>query len=179
MGIWNLLGLDKKKLSDGMKGTAGSSAETETVSKIVHALEGMETERARYVAAFAYLLTRVARADQHLSEEESRTIERIVMEKGHLSEEQAVLILQMAKTQHLLFSGTENFLVGREFKNLSSREDHLALLDCLYSVCGTDRNISVVEDNEIRKISQELQLSHNDFISVRLRHQEHLSVWKK
>ncbi len=179
MGFWSFLGLDEKKLSDGRKGPGTSSAETETVRKIVHALDEMETERARYVAAFAYLLTRVAHADQHLSEEEARTIERILMEKGHLPEEQAVLILQMAKTQHLLFSGTENFLVGREFKNLSSREDQLALLDCLYSVCGADRDISVVEDNEIRKISQELQLGHDDFISVRLRHREHLSVLKK
>ena len=42
---------------------ASESAETETVRKIVDRLDHLEPERARFVAAFAYILSRVAHAD--------------------------------------------------------------------------------------------------------------------
>ena len=147
MSIWNFLGLGKEpQVESGRQGKL-VSAETETVRKIVQALDRLELERARYIAAFAYLLGRVAHADQHVSEEETREMERIVMERGGLPEEQAVLVVQMAKTQNLLFGGTENFLVSREFGKIAGRDQKLALLDCLYAVCSADQSISTVEDN--------------------------------
>jgi len=36
----------------------------------------------------------------------------IIRRLGHLSEEQAVLVVELAKTQSRLFGGTEDFLVG-------------------------------------------------------------------
>lgn len=179
MAIWKYLGLETggEQGSDRKKGKV--SAETETVRKIVDALDRLEPERARYIAAFAYLLGRVAHADQHISPEETQEMERLVMERGGLPEEQAILVVQMAKTQNLLFGGTENFLVSREFGKIASREQKLALLDCLYSVCAADQSISVQEDNEIRNISSELKLDHEDFIAVRLNYRDSLAVLKK
>lgn len=179
MAIWKLLGLDPKKWASDPTTKGAPSPETETVRKIVQALDRLEPERARYIAAFAYLLSRVAHADQHISPEETQEMERIVMERGGLPEEQAILVVQMAKTQSLLFSGTENFLVSREFGKIASREQKLILLDCLYAACSADRSISTVEDNEIRKISTELKLSHEDFVAVRMNYREHLAVLKK
>jgi len=179
MSIWKFLGLESKGAEPEPERGGPSSPETETVRKIVEALDRLEADRARYIAAFAYLLGRVAHADHHISEEETREMERIVMERGGLPEEQAILVVQVAKTQNRLFGGTENFLVAREFGKIASREQQLALLECLYSVCSADRSISTVEDNEIRKISRELKLSHQDFIGVRLHYREHLAVLKK
>ncbi|MBI4443073.1 MAG: TerB family tellurite resistance protein [Acidobacteria bacterium] len=179
MSIGNLLGWGNEPQSASGRKAKRSSAETETVRKIVHALDQLEPDRARQMAAFAYLLGRVAHADQHVSEEETREMERIVIEHGDLPEEQAILVVQMAKTQNLLFGGTENFLVTREFSKITSREQKLALLDCLYAVCSADRSISTIEDNEIRKISRELLLSHDDFIAVRMNYRDHLAVLKK
>ena len=179
MSVWKFIGLDPGKLVSGEDATQSHSPETDTVRKIVQALDRMEPDQARYVAAFAYLLSRVANADHHISDEETRAMEQIVMQRGGIPEEQAILIVQMAKTQSRLFSGTENFLVSREFEKIADREQKLHLLDCLYAVCSADRSISTVEDNEIRKISTELQLSHEDFISVRLNYRDHLAVLKK
>ena len=176
MSIWSFLELDPKKLGGA---NSAAKAETETVRKIVAEMDGMEPEQARFIAAFAYLLTRVAHADHHISEEEAAVIERIVRERGGFREAQAVLVAQIAKSQNLLFSGTEDFLVAREFTRMATLDQKLHLIDCLYAVCGADRNISVVEDNEINKIANELKLDHSDFISVRLRHREHLGVLKK
>ena len=46
-------------------------------------------------------------------------------------------------------------------------------------MCAADQSISVQEDNEIRNISQELKLSHEDFIAVRLNYRDYLAVLKK
>lgn len=176
MSIWKFLGLETRLEKEAR--TQAVSAETETVRKIVAALDRLEPERARYIAAFAYLLSRVARADLEISPDETRAMERIVMEVGGLPEEQAILTVQMAKTQNQLFGGTENFLVTREFNKIATPEQKLALLHCLYAVSSADKSISSVEDHEIRKISRELLVSHRDFIEVRLAHRDHLAVLK-
>ncbi|MCH8267674.1 MAG: TerB family tellurite resistance protein [Acidobacteria bacterium] len=177
MSIWKFLGLETGKAEKKSQANTRSS-DTETVRKIVEKLDSMEPERARYIASFAYLLSRVAHADMHISKEETCAMERIVKERASLPEEQAILVIQMAKTQSLLFGHTENFLVTREFQKIAAREQKLALLDCLYAVSAADRSISTVEDNEIRKISRELHLSHQDFIAARLNYRDHLAVLK-
>ena len=154
------------------------AADTETVRKIVDQLDHMEPEHARYVAAFAYILSRVAQADLHVSTEETRAMERIVMEHGELAEEQALIVVQMAKSQNLLFGGTENFLVTREMSRIATRAQKLALLDCLFAVSVADDSISTAESDMIRQIATELLLEHADFIGVRSRFRRHLAVLK-
>jgi uncharacterized tellurite resistance protein B-like protein len=155
-----------------------TSAETETVRKIIRQLDQLDPERARFIAAFAYLLSRVARADLHISPEETKVMERIVMERGGLPEEQAVIVVQMAKTQNMLFGGTENFLVSREFNSLAGHGEKMGLLDCLYAVASADQSVSTIEDNEISQIADELRIEHRDFISVRSNYRDRLAVLK-
>jgi len=157
---------------------SSSSADTQTVRKIVASLDAMEPEHARYIAAFAFLLCRVARTDLHISDEEAVSMERIVMERGGLTEEQAVLVLQIAKSQEALFGGTEGFLVTREFSKIASRPQKIALLDCLFAVSASDESISTVEDNEIVRICAELQLPREEVVAARGRYREHLEVLK-
>jgi uncharacterized tellurite resistance protein B-like protein len=175
VSILKFLGLE----GDPAGSTDGESAETETVRKIVAALDQLEPERARYIAAFAYILSRVARADLTISAVESRAMETLVRREGGLTPEQAILVVQMAKTQSILFGGTENFLVTREFNRLASRDQKLGLLRCLFAVSASEDDISVVEDNEIRRISKELQLTHGDFTEARSVFRDHLAVLRK
>jgi uncharacterized tellurite resistance protein B-like protein len=145
----------------------GSPADTDTVRKIVDSLDRLEPARARYLAAFAYVLARVARADLKVSPEETRAMERIVVEHGGIPEDQAIIVVQIAKHQNLLFGATENFLVTREFNGISTREQKLALLECLFAVAAASDLVTMAEDNEIRQIAGELLLSHQDFITIR------------
>jgi uncharacterized tellurite resistance protein B-like protein len=155
------------------------SAETETVRKITHQLDTMETQQARYIAAFAYILSRVARADLKVTDEETQMMERIAQEAGGLSAEQAVLVVQIAKTQNLLFGATEDFLVTREFRKIATNEQCLQLLECLFAVAATDRHISGEEDHITRRIATELGIEHPDYIAVRSAFREHLSFLKR
>ena len=108
--------------------------------------------QARYVAAFAYMLCRVARTDLDISDTEASEMERLVVERGGLTPEQAVLVLKIARSQEELFGGTESYLVAREFNRIATRDQKLGLLDCLYAVSAADQSISTLEDNEIVRI---------------------------
>lgn len=178
MSILQFLGLAKPRRESGEKQQAPGSAETETVRKIVAALESMDPERARFIAAFAFILCRVARADLQITPSETRLMERAVSERSGLPEEQAILVVQMAKSQNTLFGGTENFLVTREFNRMATHEQKRALLECLFAV-ASDEMISTVEDNEIGRICSELQITHDEFVSVRMNFREHRAVFKK
>ena len=150
--------------------------DTDTVRKIVHALEQMEPQQARYTAAYAYILARVANADMNISEAETQEMEALVSRLSGLPEEQAILVVQIAKTQTVLFGGTENFLVTEEFNRMATEEQKLSLLNCLFAVAAADKSISGVEDREIRLIADELQLRHDQYIDVRLQYRNYLSV---
>ena len=52
-------------------------ARTETVRKVIEALDQMDPARARFIAGFGYILSRVANADLTISPEETRAMERI------------------------------------------------------------------------------------------------------
>jgi uncharacterized tellurite resistance protein B-like protein len=172
MSILRLLGLIKGDSENE------AAAQTDAVRKITEALDSMEPERARYVACFAYILSRAARADMRVAPEETRAMERLIMEMAGLPEDQAIIVVQMAKTQNRLFGGTENYLVSREFNQIASREQKIALLHCLFAVSASDDSISTAEDSEIRQIASELLLDHRDFIEVRTSYREKLKVLK-
>ena len=154
-------------------------AETDTVRKIVAQLDDLPEDKARFVAAFAFMLSRVAHADLDISDEETSAMEQIVVERGGLPEEQSIIVVQMAKTQNLLFGGTENYLVAKEFNRLATRDQKLALLRCLFAVGAADDSISATENNVVRQIADELDLDHADFIAVRSHFRDQLAVFKK
>ncbi len=156
-----------------------TGGDTATVRKIVRALEEMDGERARFIAAFAYLLGRVANADLDISADETREMEEIVRRFGELPEEQAVLIVEIAKSQNRLFGGTEDFQVAREFKRLSDRAQREELLHCLFAVSAADDEISGDEEARIRQIADELSFSHGDYISVRSTYNDKRSVMRR
>lgn len=155
-----------------------TDGETATVRKIVAELEAMDGATARYIAAFAYILGRVAHADLEVSTEETGKMEEIVRGLGHLPEEQAVLVVQIAKSQNRLFGGTENYLVTREFLEISTPEQRHELLECLFAVSAADASISGVEEAQIRQIASELGFSHRDFVNARSAYAEHREVLK-
>ena len=149
------------------------------VRKISDTLDQLSEKEAKWIASFAYILGRVAHADLEISAEETRRMEHILQESGSLLEEQATLVVQIAKTHNYLFGGTKNFIITREFGRVANHSQKLDLLRCLFSVSSSDQSISTIEDNEIRGIAREIGLNHSDFIAARSNYIEHLAVLKK
>ena len=141
--------------------------DTETVRRIAGQLDALPVDRARYLAAFAYILTRAAAADMDISHTESQAIEELVAEHGNLPEAQAVLVAQIARNQSLLYSGTEDYLVTRQFHELASDADRLALLRCCYIVGAADETITAEESSTLQQIARELDVDRDAVNGIR------------
>jgi uncharacterized tellurite resistance protein B-like protein len=142
--------------------------DTDTVRRIVSELNELPPERARFLAAFAYVLSRVAGADQHFSEVETTAMAEVLRRVGHLPDAQALLVVEIAKSQNRLFGGTENFLVTREFREVATDGEREDLLHCLFAVAAADEAISAEEEAQIGQIAGELGFARDQFLKVRL-----------
>lgn len=167
-----------KKLFTETESAESAPGDTETVRRIVSKLEAMPAEQARYVAAFAYILGRVANADQHISEEETAAMEEAVSSFGGLGSEESILVVQIAKSQNRLFGGTENFLVTREFAKIASAEQKRRLLDCLFAISAADDSISSAEETQIRQVASELGFSHREYVVARSKYSDQREVMR-
>ena len=152
--------------------------DTETVRRIVQELSAMEPGQARYLAAFAFILSRGAHADLHVSPEETRAMEHAVAQWGGLSPAQAVLVVQIAQSQSSLFGATQDFVVTRQFGVMSTPAQREELLHCLFAVSAADDSISSEEESVLRQIASELGLSDRDFLSIRSNYNHKRAVMK-
>ena len=141
---------------------------------LVEALDRLEPDRARHLARFAYLLGRVAHADRHVSTEETHAMEQLVMEQGSLDRDQAILVVALAKSSNTLFGGTADFQVAQEFAETASYGDKLALARCLFAVATTDAAISMAEEAEIHRITNQLKIDPPDLTALRVQHRRYL-----
>ena len=166
LSLRKLLGLDAAP-----EGGAGAE-DADAVRRIARELDALAPERARYLAAFAFLLGRVAHADLDISDEETRRMETIVREMGGLPEGQAALVVQIAQSQNRLFGATEGFLVTRQLRASATPEECRHLLDSLCAVAAADGAIRSAEERQIRQITSELGLDHADYVAA-------LGAWAK
>jgi uncharacterized tellurite resistance protein B-like protein len=170
-------------LLDFLRGEAAKKpaghGDTETVRRIVGELDKLDPARARHLAAFAYVLSRVAGADLIISEVETEKIVEILQRVGQLPEEQALLVAEIAKSQHRLFGGTENFLVTREFNEIATDAERRELLDCLFAVSAADDAISGEEESQVWQIASELGFSHREYVEARLIYSNKRTVLRK
>lgn len=173
MSLFRMLGLAMDSRADPAVDTG-----SDTLERIAGALERFGPERARYLASFAFTLSRVAHADLHISEDESKVMRELLLNYG-LDDSEASLVVEMAKEHTVLFGSTQGFSVTRELNRMAGREEKLALLDCLFAVCAADRTITGEEEKEIRKIADELHLTRREYTAIRLKYRDQLSIFKK
>ena len=178
MSLVRLLGLLGLGADARAGGGAGAPRETETVRRIADRLAGLPPERARRLAAFAYVLARVAHADLEIDAAESAEMERIVAAQGGLDAAEAALAVEIAKSSARLLGGTENYVVTREFRELASPAERLELLECAYAVAGADGSISALESTECARIAEELGMSHAEALAVRSGFRDKLSLFQ-
>jgi uncharacterized tellurite resistance protein B-like protein len=146
---------------------APTDAETETVRRIVSTLESMPEEEARFLAGFAYILSRAAEADMQITDGETAEMERLVVSYGHLTEAQAIIVVEIAKAQARLHGGTEDFLVTREFTRSATLQQRLDLMRCCFLVGASDQSISAAESSVLSEIANELNLDDSQIAAIR------------
>jgi uncharacterized tellurite resistance protein B-like protein len=152
-----------------------STADTESVQLIAKQLSDMPPARARYLAAFAYLLGRAANANLAVSEAELAEMETLVVEVGGLDAHTAHLVVVLSGAQSNQFGATEDYLVTREFKAISTIEERQQLLRCCFLVMAADDEIDETESWLANRLAEELDIERPDLNAIRDEFHEKLS----
>jgi uncharacterized tellurite resistance protein B-like protein len=152
------------------------AADTVTVRRIVAQLEALPPERARYLAAASYVLARVANADLVMSPDETAFMERTLVEESGIGEAEVVLVVEAAKQQARLFGSTEDYLVTREFKQISDPDQRLRLLRACFLAAAADASISSAESATLDEIASELDIEAPELHALRSEFADRLSV---
>jgi uncharacterized tellurite resistance protein B-like protein len=150
----------------GLTPDAETHHETETVREIATVLTETSPDRARLLAAFAYLLGRVAFADHDVSEDERAIMEARLATEADVSPGQAAHLVSLAVKATGSHGAAEDYQVAREFEMLATREEKLQLLRALFTV-SAQHGIATVEDTEISRIAGVLRLDRADVTALR------------
>ncbi len=145
----------------------GSDAEIAAVRLVTERLAGLEPMRARFLAVFAMVLARAARADLEVSDDERWVMAQILAEHTDLPNDQIDLLLDMVVYRNRLFGASDDYVATRQFKEIAGEHHRECILRCLFAVCAADDSISLVEEEEIRQIASELGFSHEQYTAAR------------
>ena len=152
--------------------------ETETVRRIARQLDRLPPNEAKFLASFAYVLARIAHADLEIDDDEVSEMERILKDVAHLSDGEAALVVQIAKSQATALGGTENYVVTREFRSVATSQQRAELLECIYAVAAADGSITGDESNEIMQIAEELGFTRPETNALRSQYRDKLSEFQ-
>jgi len=161
------------KAEAALQGAA--EGETATVRRIVARLEAMPPDRARLAASAAYILARAAHADFQISDEETQLMERELQDHGLVDEATAVIVIQMAKLQARTVGDTEDYVVTREFKALSTPEQRVDILRACFAIGAENGTISAEEASVLNQIARELDIEQPTVNAVRAEYHDLLS----
>ena len=158
--------------------SGGRQSEPASIAALSSQLDELPAEDSRFIAAFAYLLARIAGADLRIDDEERATMVKRLGTFAEVGAERAELLADAALQLADLNSASDDHLVARAFRDVSDEKSRLSLLRCLYAVAAADDLITTAEDNEIFVIATEIGVSQTDVVALRAEHREQLGTMK-
>jgi hypothetical protein len=164
------------KLEAGQPAAPPPSSETESIRRISGQLEALPLEARRFIAGYAYVLARVAHSDLDVTEEELAFMEHAVVTVGHLTEPQAVLVVEMARNMTELYGATDDYVVTREFAQNASREQREDLLRTAFAMGAADHTITAPESAELNEVGKELGFRADEVDAIRVEFSDQLAA---
>ena len=150
-----------------------SIGDTDSVKVLAAQLDELPPARARYVAAFAYVLGRAANATGAMSD-----VERARCPRSRSRRPRPRARAAHRRHRGILageFGATEDFLVAREFKAISTMEEREQLLRCCFLVMAADDEIDATESWLANRLAEELDVERPDLNAIRDEFHEQLS----
>ncbi|MEH6551581.1 MAG: ATP-binding cassette domain-containing protein [Pseudomonadales bacterium] len=124
----------------------------DNTSRMLNILARHEPNSSSYLAAFALALTRVASADQVVTENETQAIRNILTEMSDLSSGEVDLVMELS---HSLVGAHRGHVHGSEMRDRTSAR-HRNFVKALHAVAAADGEVSEAEETEIQGILSEL-----------------------
>ena len=113
------------------------------------------------------LMARIALVDQQVPDSELQSIVRALQANWGLPADQATLVAEVATSE--ISKGLDYFRLSRQFFECTSEDERVRFLDILFAVTTSDGRASYAEIEEIRKITNGLKLTHQQFIEAKLK----------
>jgi uncharacterized tellurite resistance protein B-like protein len=120
----------------------------------------------RKLCLAAGLMARVAGVDHEVSSEETTVMSKVLQRHWTLTEDQAQLVAEIS--HHRIFRGLDSVRLVKRFKELTTRTERKEFLHCLFEVANAADQTSFSEIEEIRSLTQGMDLSHQDFLDAKL-----------
>jgi uncharacterized tellurite resistance protein B-like protein len=155
---------------------SGRGAEPSSLVEIGKSLDELPQEEARLIAAFAYLLARVAGADLRTGTEERASLSKRLETFGGIDAALAGRLTDTAIHAAEAHGASDDHLVARAFRDMSDHSERLRLMRCLYAIAAADDTITTVEDNEIFEIAAAVGVEREDVIALRAEWKEYLGT---
>ena len=137
---------------------SGTSNFTDKIRDALDRLDALNRETSDYLKALAFILHRVAMADNDLSEQEIDRMERILVDHASLSRAQAVLAVEIARHCGQIADCGCSYAASRKLREGLNEDDGQRIRGFLESVAAADGQILRSEKAQIRQISTELGL---------------------
>jgi len=144
--------------SDTTTGESGTSDITREIRDALNRLETLNRETADYLKALAFILHRVAIADNEVCDQEIERMEQILVDHASLSRSQAILAVEIARHCGQIADCGCSYQASRKLRGRLGKDDGRRIHDFLESVAAADGQILGSERAQIRQISSELGL---------------------
>lgn len=123
--------------------------------------------RRRLRLATAALLVEVARADDHISDDELTSLERVLRNTFSLSDVDIQELMRLGEQEAKL--ATSYFQFTSLIKDHFSSEMRRKVIEMLWQVAFADGRVDTYEEHFVRKIADLLYVPHHDFIAAKHR----------
>jgi uncharacterized tellurite resistance protein B-like protein len=97
------------------------------------------------------------------------------VEVGHLSEAQAVLVVEMARSMNEIYGATDDYVVTREFAQHATVEQREDLLRTAFAMGAADHSITASESAELNEVGKELGFRADEVDTIRVEFSDQLA----
>lgn len=145
-------------------GTGHGSSEllANEIRGAIQHIEALDRHSNGYLASLAFILHRVAAADQDISPNEVDRMERILVEHAALSPAEAVLTVEMAKQRCRAADCGHAYDASRQLRTTLDPGERVQLRGFLDAVAAADGRIRTSEQAEVQQLAAELGLVGGD-----------------
>jgi uncharacterized tellurite resistance protein B-like protein len=145
-------------------------------SALADSLDQIPAERLEYLAGFAGQLIRVAYADDEISAAEMQVIRELLVTHAELHEDETQIVVDLLEMKLRELRGCEEYRLNRAINDNADLTEKERLVQFLFAVASADGLVSNVEDQEIRRIGDALQIPKERFMDIRTRYRDKLEV---
>ncbi len=140
-------------------GKNGASGFADEVRRTLNRLNELDCEAAGYLKALAFILHRVAIADNSVCTEEIHRMEQILVDHASLSRPEAILAVEIARHCIQIADCGCSYAASRGLRDRLGADDLRRIESFLHSVAAADGRVLRSEKAQIRQIAAELGLS--------------------